>query len=595
MRSFKLFSLQRSIFTKFSLSFILVGLIPLSALGYLLLGAFSDQVERYTANNLEQMMLYMSHNIEQSFTGYNEITKLMYVNSDRYDALLNVLQKRDDELTLSEKQVVDDFLKTILATDRHIQNAFFVRYSDGKIQEEHKQQSKVFDASSFPPPNWLPAAAANIRELVFLPTHRETYYYRSDRQVMTFARNFFDTSTTLLPHPQVLGTLYFDVDVGVFDDLFADIRLGAGDEVTLVNSDKSVIYSNVKSMIGTTERDGDAADAKKDFFMQKSIPSAGQVFKGRFSKQSLLSSISQIKGYLAIVVIGCIVSLIAMSLAFSRRFSQPIRGIIKVMAKVESGNLDIQVPVRSEDELGQLAHGFNRMTSRLGTFIHEAYVAKIERKQAELNALKSQIRPHYLYNTLEVIRMSAVASDAMPVADMIHSLSNQLKYVLDYGEDIVSIREELGHLDDYFRLIRIRFEDTIELETVVGPDISPDWGMLKLAVQTLVENAVQHGIRPKGGRGKIRVSIEKAEGDQLALTVFDNGVGMTESKLQEVQMWLEGTAPEELRKHVGLKNVHDRLQSRFGEGYGLVLNSRPYVGTSVMFKMPIIRGGDASC
>jgi two-component system sensor histidine kinase YesM len=444
--------------------------------------------------------------------------------------------------------------------------------------------------SQFPPKDWQRAAAANVRELTFFPTHKETYYFRSDKQVMTFARNFFDMSTTLSPHPKVLGTLYFDVDVSVFDELFNDIQLGPKDVVTITTADKAVIYSNVRGKIGQVEQGGREARAAEDFVMRTDVPNAKLTLEGRFSKQDLFSSLSHIKSFLAIVVIGCIVSLIAMSLAFSRRFSLPIRGIIKVMAKVESGNLDIQVPVRSEDELGQLAHGFNRMTSRLGLFIHEVYVAKLERKQAELNALKSQIRPHYLYNTLEVIRMSAVASDAMPVADMIHSLSNQLKYVLDYGEDIVSIREELGHLDDYYRLIRIRFEDKIELETIVAADVAPEWGMLKLAVQTLVENAVQHGVRPKGGRGKIRVTIEKTEGEELLVTVFDNGVGMTENRLSEVRQLLEGTVPEEARKHVGLKNVQDRLQSLFGDGFGLILNSRPNVGTSVTFKLPVIRG-----
>ncbi|UUZ97408.1 histidine kinase [Paenibacillus sp. P25] len=203
-----------------------------------------------------------------------------------------------------------------------------------------------------------------------------------------------------------------------------------------------------------------------------------------------------------------------MSLVFSRRFSRPIRDIMKGMTKVESGKLDISIPVSSEDELGQLAHGFNRMTSRLNRFINEAYVAEIGRKQAELNALKGQIRPHYLYNTLEVIRMSAVANDDMPVADMIHALSNQLKYVLDYGRDVVTVREELEHVEDYFHLIRSRFRDRIELETVVDPDISLDWGLMKLSVQPLIENAVQHGLKPRGNRGKIRLSLER-EGEPI--------------------------------------------------------------------------------
>ena len=110
------------------------------------------------------------------------------------------------------------------------------------------------------------------------------------------------------------------------------------------------------------------------------------------------------------------------------------------------------------------------MIERLKLFINEAYVSEIKRKQAELGALKSQIRPHYLYNTLEVIRMSAVANDDDQVADMIHALSNQLKYVIDYGEEWVTVRQELDHLRDYFHLINVRFDGRIKLEIEMRGD-----------------------------------------------------------------------------------------------------------------------------
>lgn len=104
--------------------------------------------------------------------------------------------------------------------------------------------------------------------------------------------------------------------------------------------------------------------------------------------------------------------MIIMGVWFSRRLAAPIRELIKQMTVVESGKLDIQVSVNTNDEMGRLAHGFNRMVERLQVYIDEAYVAQIKQKQTELNALKSQIRPHYLYNTLEVIRMNAVDKEA---------------------------------------------------------------------------------------------------------------------------------------------------------------------------------------
>ena len=164
-----------------------------------------------------------------------------------------------------------------------------------------------------------------------------------------------------------------------------------------------------------------------------------------------------------------------------------------------------------------------RMIEGLKLFINDAYVAEIKHKQTELNALKTQIQPHYLYNTLEVIRMSAVADDAEKVADMIHALSNQLEYVIDYGEEWVTVQRELEHLNNYFHLIEVRFDRRIDLQVDLAEDLEEAL-ILKLSIQPLVENAVHHGIRPRGGKGTVLVTIEKSGAD-IAVTVFETASG----------------------------------------------------------------------
>jgi two-component system sensor histidine kinase YesM len=285
--------------------------------------------------------------------------------------------------------------------------------------------------------------------------------------------------------------------------------------------------------------------------------------------------------YIAIGI--CSVVLIIMGAWFSRRLAAPIRGLIKQMTKVESGNLEIQVEVNSNDEMGRLAHGFNRMVERLKAFINEAYVAEIKQKQTELNALKSQIRPHYLYNTLEVIRMNAVHSDAVEVGDMILSLSNQLKYVIDYGEERVTIHRELEHLKDYFYIIEVRFENRFELIYDISDSINLNWPILKLSLQPIVENAVQHGLRPKG-KGTIKIMFETVD-RKLAVTVYDDGVGMEKEQLDRLNASLEDAGVP--GKNVGLKNVHERIKSICGEGYGISISSRLHIGTSVLLLFSI--------
>jgi two-component system sensor histidine kinase YesM len=275
-----------------------------------------------------------------------------------------------------------------------------------------------------------------------------------------------------------------------------------------------------------------------------------------------------------------------MGAAFSRMFTGPILVIMRQMLRVESGNLETSVNVTRKDELGRLAHGFNRMIERLNLFINDAYVAEIKRKHAELNALKSQIRPHYLYNTLEVIRMSAVANDDDQVADMIHSLSKQLKYVIDYGEEWVTLGRELDHLRDYFHLIEVRFDNRIKLEIEIKGEELLNVNVLKLSLQPIVENAVQHGIRPKGGKGIVLVTVER-DNENLAITVYDDGIGIEENKLREINSHLTETEGS-TGKSIGVKNVHERIKNACGEDYGLDIDSKPHVGTSVRILFPLL-------
>ncbi|MBW7455247.1 sensor histidine kinase [Paenibacillus sepulcri] len=582
-------SIRRSIFIKFSLAFILVGPIPIASLGYWLLDSFSTQAERYNTSNLEQMMLYLSKNSNQVIDEYDNLSKLMYTNPDRYNQLYDVLNATGVTADAQRNTVMDDFLKTIISSDRYIQNALFIDGGRDLIYTQSRQ-SKLFEESEFRSLNWGEEAKTNLKGLSFFSTHPEQYYFGSKRQVVTFARNLIDKSTTLEGHPHVLGTLYFDVDLNVFVNLLADINLNDEDIIRIETSSGTVVYENHGQDIGRpADPRAEEGDPAMTIAYDQPISSIGLMLKGRFSKQEMNNRLSQFQDALVFALGGCIVLLVALAIVFSRRFTKPILNVIRQMTKMESGNLNIQVPVKSEDEIGQLAHGFNRMAKQLEQFIKEAYLAEIRNRQSELNALKSQIRPHYLYNTLEVIRMCAVTSDNMRVADMIHSLSNQLKYVLDYGEDLVTLAQEMDHVQNYFRLIRIRFDDTIQLEINMDEDIPLSSPMLKLSIQPLIENAVQHGILPNGGWGKIRVNIVRTDQNRLTVTVIDDGIGMEESKLHQLSSYLKGLPMDSERLHVGLKNVHDRLSSLFGHAYGLAINSIPYVGTSVRFSIPLVK------
>ncbi len=574
-----------SAFVKFSAAFLLVGMIPLIALSVFSLQAFTGHVQQFTINNLNQMSLYLSYNLNNFFSDYDEITRLMYTGRyEGYSPSVSVNQSANvNEFEQINNVPIAAFLKTVLYSDKNIRSVYFVRSLDNKLYYQTKQ-SKPLQTDSMPIAEWLTPLQQNPRYLAIYPTHDE-HYYLSDQRVITFARNLIDISGMLTAEPKVVGSLFIDVDAGVLDSYFKEMNLKKEDELYVLDGDDRIYYSKSPTAAEDSILTLTDADDNGNLTFSHEVPHLKGQLLMRVSKQSLFEPLTSMQSAIFIAIIVCSIVLLAMGTLFSRRLAAPIRNMLQHMNKVERGNLDIQIAKYGKDEIGRLAHGFNRMVERLKIFIDDAYVAEIKQKQAELNALKSQIRPHYLYNTLEVIRMNAVYNDDGEVAEMILALSNQLKYVIDYGEDWVSVQDELNHLEDYFYIIRVRYENRIELRLEIADDVNRDYQILKLSLQPIVENAIQHGIRPKGGKGSVLVSMELV-GGKLAVTVYDDGAGIGEARLLELQQML--SEPKAPSKNVGMKNVHDRIKSICGEEYGLSVNSMEHVGTSVQLTFPIM-------
>lgn len=602
----------RSIFLKFSIAFIVIGLIPLLFFSFIAIDTFSKNIEEVTIRSQEQLLGYAGESIEKLITVYNDITKLVYTyNSNNYGQPLNVLLQRaanagsEDLSAIQSTLAINDFVRYLLFTEAHIENVIFI---DSRLQTyEATQISKVFDTNyDFYHKGRLKDIIKNQNNLTILPSHKEDYYKKSNNLVITFARNYYDLSQ--IENRKILGTILIDVDLATFDTAFGHLVSADEDEAYLVDDQGYCIYSNHKDKIGRKmdwflqkkaefareDYTGSFLDGRVYYIFSK-VPTQNWVIVRRIYQQDIIRRAEGIRYFLQIIIAVCSIGLIMLAIAFSRRFSIPLQKMLRQMKKVERGDLNTRVSITSRDEMGQLATGFNNMVAELQSYIAKSYLAQNKQKEAELNALKAQIHPHFLYNTLEVIRMSAVDHGDEQVAEMIHSLSVQLRYLIDPNDDLVTLGQELEMIKNYFSLVRIRYEDKIDLEIQI-PEELKNCHILKLTLQPVVENAVVHGLKPKPGSGKMLITGEIA-GGSLILSVFDDGVGMTEATLAGLNQMLAGAKKGEQTegwKNIGLKNVHDRLRLRFGEPYGIDLKSRAQIGTVVRIITPIINGMNES-
>ena len=227
-----------------------------------------------------------------------------------------------------------------------------------------------------------------------------------------------------------------------------------------------------------------------------------------------------------------------------------------------------------------VVRSYNKMTE-------EVYQKTISEKDLNLQMLRSQINPHFLYNTLDSMRMAALNVGYDYLASMCELLAKILRYGVSSPKNLVTVEEEQNHLCEYIALINLRYSNIV-IQRNIDPSIL-QYRMLKLLLQPLVENSVNHGIGDDTENGMIQIWGFQRE-DMLVFMVTDNGNGMDEEHLQLLRDYLDGK--NNAFKSIGLKNIKKRIQLYYGEKYNLSIDSRPGQGTSVTVTLPLITDND---
>ncbi|MFB9277369.1 cache domain-containing sensor histidine kinase [Cohnella cellulosilytica] len=266
------------------------------------------------------------------------------------------------------------------------------------------------------------------------------------------------------------------------------------------------------------------------------------------------------------------------------------------MKKVRQGDFGIDLNIRGGGEVGDLAHHFRKMLRKINELIADAVNKQAAAKEAELATLKNQIDSHFLYNTLENIKMMAEINDQREISNALTSLGGMMRYNMRWTSEYVRLGDELNHIGNYVSIANIRFDDRIRLVTDI-PDAYLNLELLKMSLQPVVENAVKHGLRDEEMTIEIRAVKED---DAVLISIRDDGAGIEPERVRELNGRIERGEPEgSLRdggskgNGIGLANVHSRIQMHFGKEYGLRVDSEPGQYTRVTLRIPcmIMNGG----
>jgi two-component system sensor histidine kinase YesM len=296
---------------------------------------------------------------------------------------------------------------------------------------------------------------------------------------------------------------------------------------------------------------------------------------------NLYQEINQIQRFIAIVGFIYGILIIIFMIIFSIRYTEPMFKMMRVIKKVERGDLSARMPIRSSDEIGQLGNSLNNMIDEMENLIDKLVKEEKEKKEVELEALHAQINPHFLHNTLNTIKWMAKIQGNVSVSKAITSLVKLLRVSTNLGKEKITLAEEIEYLKNYMVIQRLRFNEEITLEFIIDESCL-QLKVPKLILQPIVENSIIHGLEKESFELKIRIKIYK-EDNQVFIEIVDNGPGIEKETLDNI---FELESDHNKFSKVGLNNVNKRVKLYFGSEYGLEVKSKTGLGTKIIVNLP---------
>ena len=275
--------------------------------------------------------------------------------------------------------------------------------------------------------------------------------------------------------------------------------------------------------------------------------------------------------------------------------TRPVEALQKRIAAVGTGDFSADKSIEWDNELGDIGRGINKLAGDVDELMTRRLEDERRKQELEYQMLQNEVNPHFIYNTLNSIRWMATIQHVPGIAEMVTAFARLTKSISKGTEKLVPLQDELALLNDYFIIQQYRYGGDIEIEvsSIEDERLCQDCMIPRFTLQPLVENAIFHGIEPKGGHGSVLLEIrtDPANGDVL-LTLTDDGVGMPQEQVDHLldEPTAQAAKAEKFR-HVGLWNVHRRIQYAFGDAYGLKVESEEDLGTAVTIRLPYQKKG----
>ena len=381
------------------------------------------------------------------------------------------------------------------------------------------------------------------------------------------------------------------------EEVLDEVTLGNGGYIYLMDSKGEIIWhpkyeliasGRVKenNLVAAGYDDGSREEifnGTRQTVVTKTVGYTGWKLVGVIKGTGISLNMLKTRLFIVFVILLIIFIVILINSYISFRVTNPIRELEKSVKALEEGNLDADIYMGGSYEVQHLGKSVQDMKFRIKGLMQDIVNEHEEKRKSEFDSLQAQINPHFLYNTLDIIVWQIENEKQSEAVHTVTALARFFRLSLGKGKNIVTVKDEIDHVKNYLMIQHMRFKNKFDYEFDIAEDVL-ELPSLKLMLQPLVENAIYHGMEFMDGDGMIMVKAWRKE-DELYLSVADNGLGMTEDK---VEMILTGksTSGNGRGSGIGVKNVNERIKLYFGEAYGLTIDSEPDEGTTVIIHLP---------
>lgn len=578
----KRFSFQ----TKLITITILLILGPVILVSMLFYTRYTRDLQRQSEDSAVQMATQISYNLETYIEELYRVAEMPYYS----DSVMNALAKppKTDLEKLEKRRVIETYLDEIMITPRKdIISVYIIAdeiYHGGKFSVPISYEP---DPTSY---GWY-IQAIDSNKPVFLPAHNEVLTTQPRFEVFGVAMRINKIS-----NPSVsLGVIKVDANYAGIKNVLDHADFGSEGGLFILDNNQTVVYQSRTDMdvlFLYTQKQEDSTVSKQRIDLNgqtylltyTSIVPAEWTIITVHSVREMQQNAIATRNFTYLVAAGSTLAALLLLLLIMRQFLRPLNEVVSLMKRVRGGDLKAHFPETHHDEIEELGSAFNAMLDRVNVMLKEVDEARQLQNEVQLNALYSQIHPHFLFNTLNMISLLIRCGRADEAVESVNDLSDLLRAMVNIDTDI-ELTEEAALLQNYLAIQARRYEGRL-LYRIDIPERFAHYRLPALILQPIVENAVVHGCENNKGVTSITVQVKENAPD-LIIMVEDNAGGIPNDQLLRLQDRLKSGMAKDGEQGIGLYNADKRIKLRFGKQYGLTITSREGNGTSVSIMIPV--------